>query len=383
MRRETKIVACLALASASLISVTQAQIITNIAMVPRLTIAGTVGVSNRIEYTADLGMSNWLVLTNLVVAQTPYVFVDASAPPAPRRFYRVLAPTNSVAPPANMALIPAGAFTMGDTFNEGDASERPTHTVYVSAFYMDQFEVSKALWDEVYQWAIVHGYSFDRPGDTKATNHPVQYVSWYDAVKWCNARSEKDGRVPAYYTNATQTTVYRAGQFNTAITWVNWNAGYRLPTEAEWEKAARGSANGHRFPWSNADEISHSQANYNAGGVARNYDLSFGEAYHPLYAVGGFPYTSPVGSFAANGYVLYDMAGNVSEWCWDRYGSTYYSSSPGSDPRGSVTGSTRVVRGGSWQDYALYCRSASHYNVGPDGFAGWLGFRCVLPAGLP
>jgi hypothetical protein len=113
-----------------------------------------------------------------------------------------------------MALIPAGSFTMGNCKDpsEGWSDELPLHTVYASAFYMDKYDVTKALWDSVYQWATSHGYNFDYPGSGKAANHPVQTIDWYEAVKWCNARSEMEGRTPAYYTSAAQTTVYRTGE---------------------------------------------------------------------------------------------------------------------------------------------------------------------------
>jgi len=234
--------------------------IENIALVPRLTIRSELGVTNLIEYAEALSTNQWHVLTNLVVTNTPYVVVDLAGQ-STQRFYRVVIPGDTN-PPTGMALIPAGSFTMGSTFNDGGLNELPTHSVYVSAFYMDKTEVTKALWDSVYVWAIAHGYGFDNVGLGKATNHPVHTVNWYDTMKWCNARSEKEGRMAVYYTDAAQTTVYRTGQVDVQNDWVKWNAGYRLPTEAEWEKAARGGASGHRFPWSDVDTITQIQANY-------------------------------------------------------------------------------------------------------------------------
>ncbi len=290
-------------------------------------------------------------------------------------------PPNQPPSPAGLALIPAGNFTMGDNFNDSDISwgERPTHTVYVSAFYMDRYEVTKALWDEVYQWAITHGYSFEYGAQGKANNHPAHTMTWYDAVKWCNARSEKEGRVPAYYTSAAQTTVYRSGQVDVQNDWVKWSAGYRLPTEAEWEKAARGGSSGQRFPWGNT--ITHSQANYWAYPSGYAYDINPTEGYHPNFQSGDYPYTSPVDYFAPNGYGLYDMAGNVWEWCWDWWSVSYYGTSPSSDPRGPTSGSYRVLRGGRWAYLALYCRAAHRGSYYPDFRDIGIGFRSVRPAG--
>jgi formylglycine-generating enzyme required for sulfatase activity len=275
-----------------------------------------------------------------------------------------------------MVLIPAGSFKMGDSFGEGSSDEQPVHTVTVSAFFMDRYEVTKTLWDEVTTWAVAHGYDI-RPADGsgKATNHPVYAVTWYEAVKWANARSEKEELAPCYTVGPN---VYRTGE--TAPN-CSWSAnGYRLPTEAEWEKAARGGAAGHRFPWSDTDTIDHARANYQSSSDYR-YDKSPTQGYHPTYVTGtpdDSPATSPVGSFAPNGYGLYDMAGNVWEWCWDWFSESYYASSSGSDPRGPALGSSRVLRGGSWHTYAYGGRLARRYSpAGADYESSHLGFRLV------
>src|SRR5262249_31317673 len=153
--------------------------------------------------------------------------------------------------------IPAGSFTMGDNL-DGDGTALPLHTVFVAALYMDQYDVTKVLWDKIYQWALTNGYSFDNGGLANGLDHPVQMVSWYDCVRWCKARSEMTGKPPAYYADAGLRMAFRSGQVEP---YVNWNAGYRLATEAEWEKAARGGLNGQRYPWGNT--INESQANYN------------------------------------------------------------------------------------------------------------------------
>jgi formylglycine-generating enzyme required for sulfatase activity len=287
-----------------------------------------------------------------------------------------------------MALIPAGSFTMGNCMdpNEGDADELPLHPVYVSAFYMDKYDVTYALWQTVYNWAITNGYSFDHAGSGKAANHPVQTIDWFDSVKWCNARSEMEGRTPAYYTDPAQTMVYRSGHAvansQEGSIWVIWNGGYRLPTEAEWEKAARGGLIGKRFPWGNT--ISWSQALYHAYPLSLApygyaYDLATAFGSDPAFDGGGYPYTSPVGYFAPNGYGLYDMAGNVWQWCWGWYWS--YGSAAQTDPHGLTSGSTVVCRGGDHEDNAPFCRTAHREQASLSYADAYIGFRSVLSPG--
>ena len=242
--------------------------------------------------------------------------------------------------PPGFALIPAGEFTMGDALDGSE--EVPQHKVSVGAFYMQKTEVTKALWDEVRAWGLKHGYPDLVGGEGKAPDHPVQMVSWYDVVKWCNAKSEKEGIIPCYYTDAAQKEVYRSDHSEPGELTAMWNSkGYRLPTSAEWEKAARGGLDGKRFPW--GDTISHNEANFNNAWKEPYQTGTTG--FHPAYKTGDEPYTSPVGSFAANGYGLYDLAGNVWEWCWDWYGNDL--TAVQSDPRGPASGKGRVFRGGA------------------------------------
>jgi sulfatase modifying factor 1 len=251
--------------------------------------------------------------------------------------------------PLGMARIPAGPFQMGDS---------PVHTVTVSMFAMDKFEVSIELWESVRAWGNAHGYDLVA-GRSFGAQHPVHSVSWFDVVKWNNARSEKDRRIPAYYEDAAMGVVYRSGY--KVPGGVKWDAGYRLPTEAEWEKAARGGVGGKLYPWG-TDIISTALVNYfesNKGG------------------------TMPIGSYGANGYGLYDMAGNVWEWCWDWYAD--YSQTAQTDPIGPSSGSSRVIRGGSWAGGgAGLCRVGDRVSWDLAwGESTSHGFRSVLPPDQP
>jgi formylglycine-generating enzyme required for sulfatase activity len=285
--------------------------------------------------------------------QVKIIADDGTAPPAP----------------AGMAYIPAVPFQMGDTFLE-QSDAMPVHGVYVSPFFMDKFDVTREQWLAVYTWAVGNGYSFDDAGSYAGNNYPVQTVNWYDAVKWCNARSEMAGLTPCYYTDATQATVYRTGQNNLTNACVNWTAnGYRLPTETEWEKAARGGLGGHRFPW--GDTISRANANYYSQPTSYAYDLG---------PARGLSSSTAVNSYAPNGYGLYDMAGNVFQWCWDWYNPTWYGqpSASSDDPHGPPTPqSHRVLRGGSCNSNAIYAQCAYRDSLNPSNAYLNYGFRCV------
>ncbi|HRR32856.1 MAG TPA: SUMF1/EgtB/PvdO family nonheme iron enzyme [Kiritimatiellia bacterium] len=237
--------------------------------------------------------------------------------------------------PQGMVRIPGGT-------NSGTDPDFGAYSLTVEAFYMDATEVTKAKWDEVYVWAVAHGYSFANAGSGKAANHPVHTVSWYDCVRWCNARSQKEGRTPCYNLS-TWACDFAAN-------------GYRLPTNTEWAYAARGGQSGRRFPW--GDTITHSQANYYSSS-SYSYDVSPTRGYHPTYLTGGYPYTSPAGAFTANGYGLYDMAGNVWEWCNDS------------------SGSYRLIRGGCWYDLAYSARCGFSLWSYPGFASYYYGFRAV------
>jgi formylglycine-generating enzyme required for sulfatase activity len=266
-------------------------------------------------------------------------------------------------PGSALILVPAGPFQMGDNLSDAGALapySLPVHTVNLSDFYIDRYETTYDLWKTVYDWAVdpVRGaqrYAFDSAGQRGSfgigTNMPVTVVSWWDVVKWLNARSEMESRTPVYYTDATQATVYRTGSLDLPAAAVNWSAnGYRLPTDAEWEKASRGGLVGKRYPW--GDVLDASYANYNMGG------------------------STSVGVYPPNDYGLYDMAGNVWEWTWD-WNSADYSWAPDgiTDPHGPAAGTLRVRRGGSYTYGSRYLRCFERMFRMPIYSGPYFGFR--------
>lgn len=287
--------------------------------------------------------------------------------------------------------IAGGGFVMGDALDKlRDA--RP-HRVTLSPYSIGRHEVTLKLWDQVASWGRTHGYPELPSGQAKGDDHPVYGVAWDDAVRWCNARSEMEGRTPCYYEDEGWTKILRTREREITARCVRWvGDGYRLPTEAEWEMAARGGLQGKRFPRGN--EITHNDANYSGSSKGAPYDKS-GRDGAPAAFVSSLPYTAPVGSFAPNGLGLHDMAGNVLEWCWDfydkhygvselaRHESTTMALSPPAsagvvkDPRGPELGATSVVRGGSWRHSAEDARCAFRYDLPGAAPAAHVGFRLV------
>ena len=272
---------------------------------------------------------------------------------SPRRFFPN---TNMVG--TNMVCVPSGAFQMGDDLSDFPG-ERPAAAIHLDAFAIDANEITYTNWFKVRRWALTNGYFFatgqcgvvSGGGRAASSNHPVVKVGWHDAVKWCNARSQFEGLLPAYYTTPAQTNIYKSNTVDLAAACVNWTAnGYRLPTEAEWEKAARGGFTGQDYPW--------------GAGIAAP-DARYGVAAG----------TTNAGAYPPNGYGLRDAAGNAAEWCWDWSGS--YSNRAAANPAGPATGAARVVRGGSWTNDASGLRCAARASLAPASSNAAVGFRCV------
>jgi formylglycine-generating enzyme required for sulfatase activity len=245
--------------------------------------------------------------------------------------------TNSIG--MKLALIPAGTFLMGSPDSEQDRSEDegPQHEVEItSPFSLGIHPVTQ----EQYKKVMGKNPSYFTRKKGGGPNHPVEQVSWEEAVEFCRKLSARPEE------NAAGRT-------------------YHLPTEAEWEYACRGGANS-STPFFFGDSLSSTQANFDG-----NY---------PYGGADTGPYlqrTTPVGSYQPSAFGLFDMHGNVWEWCQDWYDENYYTRSPRQDPQGPQNGGHRVLRGGSWGDYGLFCRSALRNRGGPGVRNLFIGFRVL------
>ncbi len=230
-----------------------------------------------------------------------------------------------------MILVEGGTFIMGS--NDGKDREKPIHEVTLSSFWISKYQVTQK------EWQMVMG---SNPSSFKGGHRPVENVSWYDAIDYCNKRSIKERLIPCYSGSGDNITC-------------NWNAnGYRLPTEAEWEHAARG------------------------GNKSKGYEYAGSNTLHDVawYRGNSKGNTHPVGEKSPNELGIYDMSGNVWEWCWDWYDSLYYSKSPKTDPRGANSGSHKALRGGSRSSHRDdYCRVAFRNNSTPTSRNSLIGFR--------
>jgi sulfatase modifying factor 1 len=252
------------------------------------------------------------------------------------------APASPEAGPDNFVFIKGGAFRMGSPASEPwRGADETEHSVTVSDFYISGYEVTQ----EEYQKVMG-----STPSTFSGAKLPVENVSWFDAIAYCNARSKEEGLTPAYAIDGQN------------VSWDRGANGYRLPTEAEWEYASRA---GTTTPFNTETSISAKEANYFGHYPYMIEDNYFSQSNLDTKPGEYRQKTMPVGSFSPSKWGLFDMHGNVSEWCWDYYGE-YGAQTQTTDPTGPSSGSLRVSRGGGWNDFAKHLRSAYRSSTPPD-----------------
>ena len=272
-----------------------------------------------------------------------------------------------------MVNVAGGTFTMGSSDSQDWDADPPHQVTLTSSFYMGKHEVTQKQWHTVMGTTIQELQTAAAPTNTtdygRGDNNPVYYVSWYDAIVFCNKLSILEGLTPAYsISGKTDPTEWGAIPTTDDATWntvsiVSNSTGYRLPTEAQWEYACRA---GTTTAWHSGD------TDDNLGDYAW-YSGNNGNSGEANYG------TKEVRNKLANAFGLYDMHGNVWEWCWDWYESYANPAQPGTDPVGASSGSFRVLRGGGWFYPAEFARSAFRYYVDPYYRRFNLGFRVVRP----
>lgn len=303
----------------------------------------------------------------------------------------------------DVSFVASGSFQMGS--ESGHLDESPRHEVWVSGFYIDRFEVTIREWNLVKSFATSNGYKFGESQENPKKgpswyqgadrlDFPMNKITWFDAIKWCNARSQFMGRLPVYYDLESNEVIMQQELNSSSAIGVFWNrSGYRLPTEAEWEKAARGYAAGYKFPWGN--KIDGSMANYKLSGdpfdngsTPVGYFSGNQEIVNRLNSNGG----EKVNPFPnkKNLFNLYDVVGNVSEWCWNWYDEEWYRNSKNTkrDDRGpklddlSKDALTKVHRGGGYyndnsSEGGESLRISFRHIEFPDGYSSDIGIRSV------
>ncbi len=269
----------------------------------------------------------------------------------------------------NMKYIPGGTFQMGST--TGHSDEKPVHTVSVSSFWMDKTEVTQSEYSTLMA-STYPGFSapFWNSSYGKGSNYPAYYVNWYDAVLYCNARSKRDGLDTVYSYTSIKDIPGNDCKLEGLFIDLS-KEGFRLPTEAEWEYAARAGTTTEYYWGNDSVEATVKQyAWYKKNALEKYWTTPHAEKEG----------TQPVATKLSNGFGLYDMSGNLWEWCNDWYERAYYASSLESDPVGPSSGWTRVMRGGSWFRNVAYLRLAFRNGNSPNGgFYYGSGFRVVLP----
>ncbi len=280
-------------------------------------------------------------------------------------------------PPTDMVFIPSGKFLLGLPFGG-----LPVSTTELSSFYITIHEITAETWHNTQEWATNNGYidlprgtcGWTKDGTESAEpTHPIVNVSWYDAVKWCNAKSEQEGLSPIYYLDEIQTKPYRTGipgKGKPIIQDLTAN-GYRLPTEAEWERAAKGGVDGALY--SSGQKLDKLAMNYwDSGDI---YDNGTTPACY--YGMPSFSSGKQAYGKGENSYGLYDMSGNVYEWCWDWHEKPVAKGLL-NNPTGPLTGEDKVIKGGSWKTKnpsLLLCAYRQKYS--PKDRDNAIGFRCV------